>query len=294
MKTLTKIVIIIVFLFAAIGGVMFYAKTRVEPPVATKQANQYVKDLQQIRKDLLTVGSMAQKDSVFELALDRTLTFWKEDRIESSKMDLEMDELLNAYIPFFVKDSYNKFSQSVWHESDHERMLKVIAELGKVTHADNKPALNKSQKDSLSYIRDDVIMKYREAKALCQKTTFKSVREAEKWINQARQYANDTWLKNCTSLVKALNNIKPALAQSHYNFVRKEIDKLSLYREQSEEFYMDKLLPRVRDFINEYDNNATKLYGSKRDVNDLRSRMNNYRKEAESYYLAEKNSQINE
>ena len=262
---------------------MVFAKTRVEPPVAVKQSNQYVKDLQRSREALLTAGTIIQKDSVFEITLDRLLTFSNEGRIKPGEADNETDELLNAYIPFFVKDSYGKFSKSVWYESDHKRMLEVIAELRKVTHTDKKTALNKSQSDSLSQIQK-IISDYRQAKVVSSHTLYNGMQNAKACINQARQYANDPWLSNCTSLVTALRNVKPSIAKSHYRYLAAKVEELSQYRYYSKEFYSDTLVPNVDRIISEYDREASKLYGSRQDVNSLRNKARNYVEAAENYY----------
>ena len=262
---------------------MVFAKTRMEPPVAVKQSNQYMKDLQRSRNVLLAAGTIIQKDSVLEITLDRLLTFSNEGRIKSDEADNETDELLNAYIPFFVKDSYGKFSKNVWYESDHKRMLDVIAGLRKVTHADKKAALNKSQDDSLSQIQK-TISDYRQAKVVSRRTTYNGIENARTCINQARQYANDHWLSNCISLVTALRNVKPSIAKSHYRYVAAKVEELSQYRYYSKEFYSYTLVPNVDRTISEYDREASKLYGSKQDVNTLRNKARNYVEAAENYY----------
>ena len=50
MKVVVKILILVLAVTLAIGGVMVYAKTKVEPPVAPHQTNQYLDDLSQSYK----------------------------------------------------------------------------------------------------------------------------------------------------------------------------------------------------------------------------------------------------
>lgn len=283
MKTLTKIILLAACTLLAIGGVMIYAKTRVEPPIAIKQCNQYATDLQESRKKLLTAGTIIQKDSVLEVTLDRLMTFYNEERINSDEADDETDELLSGYIPFFMEDAYKKFSNNVWYEVDHTRMLETIDGLKEVKYSDKTTALSMDQKDSLSQIQD-IILKYRKAKAVSRHTTFNGIQNAENSINDARYYLNDRWLSNCTSLANALRNVKSSIAASHYRYVLAKIEDLSQYRYYSKDFYFNTLLPNVQGTINEYDDKADKLYGAKQNVSVLRTTMYNYKTSAENYY----------
>jgi predicted RND superfamily exporter protein len=52
MKVTAKIFILVLSIALAIGGVMVYAKTRVEPPVAFQPINQFEKDLNHLYSDL--------------------------------------------------------------------------------------------------------------------------------------------------------------------------------------------------------------------------------------------------
>lgn len=62
------------------------------------------------------------------------------------------------------------------------------------------------------------------------------------------------------------------------------VSKLSQYRSYSKTYYDNTLVPQVDAAVTEYDNKASALYGSKRDVNVLWNRAKSYYNEASLYF----------
>lgn len=283
MKVAVKILILVMAVTLAIGGVMIYAKTKVEPPLAPKQTNQYLNDLSQSNASFSSMSNAEQEDSILLTTLNRTLVFSKENKITNKDADKETDILLGRYSPLFLRRSLALFEKSIWNVEDHKYMQNVIGSLLKVKHSDGTDALKKSTRDSLMMV-ENIINRYNQARALSTHTRFSSVANAQSTISQARQYANDSWLSHCTDLVRALNNVKPSIAESHYNYAYSMVEKLSQYRYFSQSYYDNTLVPQVDAVVTEYDNKASALYGSKRDVNALWNRAKSYYNEASLYY----------
>ena len=283
MKVAIKVLVLVFAVSLAIGGVMIYAKTRVEPPVAPKQTNQFLDDLSISYSKVGESKNYAQEDSTFYMALNKIEIFQKENKISKSDADKEMDKLLVKYCPLFIQRSFDKFKKSIWYESDHKYMLEMANKLKKVRHSDGLSALNKNSLDSISQI-ESIIGRYNKARSISRQTKFTGVSNAQNVISQARQFANDSWLSNCTDLVHALNNVRPSIAESHYHYVCSYVDKLSQYRSYSQAYYENTLVPQVDAVVTEYDNKASALYGTKRDVNSLWSKARSYYNEASEYY----------
>ncbi len=283
MKVTVKIIILAIAMALAIGGVMIYAKTKVEPPVATKSIDQFAKDLDNCYKTFAKENAPSQEDSVFAAAIVKINIYCSEDKMEDKSGDAYIDKLLSRYVPLFLKRSFAKFDQSVWHESDHTYMLSVISDLRNVRYRDNSPALQKRTADSLALI-GHIISEYRQARAVSKITGFSGVSNAQSTISQARRFAHDIYLSHCTDLVSALNNVKPSIAQAHYDYVSDMVEKLSRYRSYSEDYYENTLVPQVDAAVTEYDNKASALYGSKRDVKPLWNKARDYYDSASRYY----------
>jgi len=283
MKVTIKILILVLSVTLAIGGVMIYAKTKVEPPKAPQQSNQYLNDLSNCNDQFDRMISGEQEDSIMFVAWNRINIFTQEGKITETEADDKIDVLLVKYTPLFLKRSLNLFKQSVWNEEDHKYMMGVIIFLRQVKHLDGNVALKSNTRDSLTLV-ENIINNYNQARTLSKNTRFSGVANAQRTISQARQYANDEWLSNCSDLVRALNNVKSSIAESHYNYAASMVEKLSQYRYFSKEYYDETLVPQVDAVVTEYDNKASALYGLKRDVNVLWNRAKAYYNEASLYY----------
>lgn len=283
MKVFVKVLILVLAITLAIGGVMIYAKTKVEPPKAPQKTNQFIDDLTNSISSFDKVGKGNQEDSILSVTCNKIGIFMKEGKITKKEADKEMDALLGRYVPLFIKRSFSLFKQSAWYESDHKYMLGVINTLKQIKQSDGAMALRKEAKDSLSQI-ENIISRYKQARAISRYTSYSGVTNAQNTISQARQFAKDSWLSNCTDLVRALNNVKPSIAESHYNYASSMVSKLSQYRSYSKTYYDNTLVPQVDAAVTEYDNKASALYGSKRDVNVLWNRAKSYYNEASLYF----------
>lgn len=288
MKVAVKIVILILAVTLAIGGVMIYAKTKMDPPQSPRQTNQYMNDLSKCYDSFGKVNNGVQEDSILYVTWNRINIYAQEDKISRKDADNGLDILMEKYTPLFLKRSFALFKQSTWYETDHQYMLRTIKELRKVKHADGSLALKQTTNDSLSQV-ENIINRYNQARVISRHTHFSGVANAQSTISQARQYANDTWLSNCTDLVRALNNVKPSIAESHYIYASSMVEKLSQYRYYSREYYDNTLVPQVDAAVTEYDNKASALYGSKKNVDALWNRAKTYYNEASMYFQGDSN-----
>lgn len=283
MKNKVKVLILVLSIIAAVSGVMIYAKTIVEPPMALKQINQYTTDLSICYSSLVKAGSEVREDSIFDITVDRIKKFEAEGKLTAVDAKSNIECLLGKYTPLFFKHSFGKFQQNTWHDSDHNYMLSVVKSLKSMKHTDNTLAIAKTTLDSLNQV-ERVISNYRQARTLSRRTSFTDVASAQNVINQANKFVNDPWLSKCTELSNALKNIKPSIAQSHYSYVLDQVEKLSQYKYYGQSYYENTLIPLVDATVTEYDNKAATLYGSKHDVNSLWNKARAYYNEAASYY----------
>ncbi len=283
MKTTGKILVLAISFIIAIAAVMVYAKTQVEPPTALKQANQYDADLRSCIAALAQADGYLQEDSIFAVTSDRIGIFAGQEKISETDADRNTDALLSRYVPLFLKRSFGKFLLSSWSDADHDYMLAAIARIRAVRHCDNTVAATRMAQDSLSEIVN-IIGRYRKARALSRHTAFRGIGNAQSVISQARQYAKDPWLSHCTGLVEALSSVRSGIALSHYNYLVGQVLKMAQYRSYSQSYYENSLVPQVDAALTEYENRASALYGSRRNVEDLWSMAKNYYDEALSYY----------
>lgn len=283
MKVTAKIIILVLAISLAIGGVMVYARTKVAPPLATKPIDQFSKCLTDGIALLNNAETANQEDSLFAALTEKTRIYVSERKLNKDNGNADMNQLCSKYVPLFLKRSMEKFSGSTWSDADHTYMLSVVNKLHTLKNFDNSQPLTKQSIDSLALV-ERIISNYRQARQICRHTTFTGTSNAQITISKARQFAKDPYLSHCNDLVNALNGVRPAIAASHYNHVCAMVEKLSQYRYLSQSYYENTLVPQVDAAVTEYENKASALYGSKRDVNTLWNRARSYYSNASEYY----------
>ncbi len=283
MKTILKIGILLVALILAVGGIIIYAKTKVNPPTTPKQIDVYSSDLAQCKISLQNASKKESVDSVFFTIIDRIRIYSQEGKIRDAVTNKELDDAVGIYMPMYLRRCFEKFEQSVWYDSDHARMLVEIADLRKIKHSDNTNVIDNSTQDSLNIIIQ-TINRYKQARRISKSTRFTGVSNAQFVISQARLLANDKYLSNCTDLKNALNSVRSEIAQSHYRYISAQVEKLSQYRYFGQSYYDNTLVPQVDAAVTEYDNKAVALYGKKQNVEPLWARARGYYDQASSYY----------
>ena len=88
MKVTIKILILVLSIALAIGGIMVYAKTRVEPPTAFQPINQFERDLNQETLNLFVKKIL----SIYKLSI--------EFQYLKRKIDLHMQKATNIEINY--------------------------------------------------------------------------------------------------------------------------------------------------------------------------------------------------
>ena len=283
MKTTIKIIILLLAVTCAIGGVMIYAKTKVAPPVIVNQTNQYKQDVNKLVKEEMASEDAKTEDEVFAKAIDRIRIFAQEGKMEASEADQSLDLFVGSYSPRFLKRCFAAFSQSEWKDKTHNYILSQSALIKGLTHSDKTSVIQKSTIDSLN-LAASIISDYRDARRVSRVSTFTGYDNARSSISKARTYANNQYLSNCRTLLYDLNTVKSRLAESCYNQVVAKVDELGNYHRYDKSYYENTLVPQVDQVVTNYDNKAAAIFGSKENVNTLWNRAKDHYNNAMDYY----------
>lgn len=282
MKTFNKIALLIVSIVLAVGGVLIFAKTRVEPPKALKPVDQYAMDLQNEVNKLSTFRNDIRKaDSLFLLTKKKIAIYASENKIDGQERGTYDKQMLVSFVPILVQYAHDKFQQSVWYKSNLDYIEERIAIIKSLPTAfANMPNQHKADINELV----NVLNRYRDARRVSMHRSFHGIAAARRSISLAREYANDRWLRHCADLVHGLNQVRPSIGKSHYYYVQSQVNKLANYRSYSWSYFDNTLVQHVSDQIEVYENNARKLYGSNDDVDQLLSKARYYYQQAKSYH----------
>lgn len=284
MNKSVKILLLVVAVIIAIGGVLLFMKTIVSPPQDLEFKNQYELALNQKIEGFKKVDS-DNLERKFATLTDLAHRFKEESSIDDKFFDQEYTEIIGVYSPKFAQYCFGQFQKSVWDESEHKWMEDRIAQLRKLTIEDGSRKImdNYAESDGRFSIILKTIGKYREAKSLSNRISYSGLGEARSRISKANQYKQDDYLKNNAALMKALNSLPSRLEASHYAALRAKVNTLANYYSYSADSY-DVLSDNVVAALKEYKQNAQSVYGESRSLSDLEADASRYYNAAVEYY----------
>ncbi len=284
MNNSVKILLLVVAVIIAIGGVLLFMKTIVSPPQDLEFKNQYELALNQKIEGFKKVDS-DNLEREFATLTDLAHRFKEESSIDDKFFDQEYTEIIGVYSPKFAQYCFGQFQKSVWDESEHKWMEDRIAQLRKLTIEDGSRKImdNYAESDGRFSIILKTIGKYREAKSLSNRISYSGLGEARSRISKANQYKQDDYLKNNAALMKALNSLPSRLEASHYAALRAKVNTLANYYSYSTDSY-DVLSDNVVAALKEYKQNAQSVYGESRSLSDLEADASRYYNAAVEYY----------
>lgn len=269
-----KIILLVVAILLAIGGVMAYYKTIVSPPGKLVFKNQHVNS---DKKDISLV-----KFAKTDLALDSfyiAITHELDLQLANSFLtNQERNELLELfatqYIPTYVSSCNSKFSKSIWNEGELQKINTRISELKGLTTTENKVVVQGEANASLNEVHN-VIVAYYEAKRAASAGGYNGIQAAKQKIATAKRYASMSPINNCIDLVSRLNSVSVRLEQAHYSYLAGQVERLRPYYNYSQTEY-DNLALSVAEKLDEYKRNAKSTYGRVSDISSLESRAGSY------------------
>lgn len=264
MKQTYKTLLLAVLILAAIGGVLFFVKTRVAPPMAIEAVDQFCEVIEAHTDSLKNAPSCIAMRPVFVELNDKVKRFREEGLLESR--DANNYELnVNAIYAEALSDyGYRLYNAPTWNGATIEQMLEWAEELKAEKlpgGASAVPAGFGAKATELRGIYND----YLGAKSIVSQTYYTTPADIQSKISRSRSYAQNKYLQNNTELAKALSELPARLAKAHYDFIDKQIsDKLDRFRSYSENYYYDNLVADVDSKLAEYKN--AQNYGNDHDA----------------------------
>lgn len=282
MKTVVKILLLVLFSIGAIAGILVFAKTQVAPPSNIKLVDQYALNLKSTCASFDSIKDFNESRVEYSRIDDKLKRFFSEDAIDATvsdeyrkKIDETFGKNLRAY-------GFGLFQKSVWSEDQLNEMLSMLSTLKSDKLSTGETAVSDEFLASADKI-NGVVGAYHAALRLSRNTSYNGVNDASSKIQKAKNYRSSEYLKNNASLVNALDALPGRIAQSHYRHVSSLVSSLGGYYNVSKDYYMNTLIPRADHAINEYKD--AKIYGSsKPSVSELENRAVSLVTAAMSYY----------
>lgn len=220
---------------------------------------------------------------MFDVIVDRASIYKTDSFIDEKAYDNVVANSSEKFSATFVKWAMSKFSQSVWMHGDHVVMTKLINKLRSVTIAQgSKKALESNSLAALTKI-ESIIGEYGNAWKVAKQTSFSDYDDAYSKRKYAESLTTKEYLKNCASLVNALNSLGQKLESSCYYQLKRRVDTLqNLYSFATKSAY-DNESSKVYDLIQEFE--KTKVFGvsTSAHAQSLKNSQDYYDRSAENY-----------
>lgn len=269
-----KIILLVVAILLAVGGVMAYYKTIVSPPGKLVFNNQYINSDKKNISLVKSANTDSAMDSVY-VAITHELDLQLANSFLTNQERDELLELFAAqYVTTYVSFCKSKFSKSVWNEGELQKINSRISELHGLVTTDNKVVIKGESNSSLNEVHN-VIVAYYEAKRAASVGGYNGIQAAKQKIATAKRYASMSPINNCTDLVSRLNSVSDRLEQAHYSYLVGQVERLRPYYNYSQTEY-DNIALSISEKLDEYKNNARSTYGRVSDISSLESRAGSY------------------
>ncbi len=280
MKTSLKVILLFVAIVAVVGSLLFFAKSRLDPPQAAEL------DGEQAAQVRLVIGEIRQG-----LSTDILNQRWFEARhligflddnqlLRPGESDTLKTMLMEKYVPAFVRKCEMQFNLSVWDDGDLNKMRSRIKLLRK--EADSKGHSVIGLRPSLSGQLDrigGVLGKYDQARDLVGRSEYSSLSKSKERIRMAQQLKADTYLRNNSSLRSELDSVPIRLVKSHYDYLQRSVEALANPGTSWEAF--QERYDAVGREVSLFADSARSVYGHYISVSDLRSEMRGYYHDAD-------------
>ena len=283
MKTPVKILILFVAVVVAVGGVLLYMKIIMAPPIEMGTKNQYTEYLGSLTQNLKdsAVNDMEQRFQRFSDMNDR-LT--REELITVEEGQKSYNDFILVYAPKFSDWGINLFRQPEWNGSQLNWMVGRINDLNSIKTGRNESLIAKEAPDTkIEFDKiKNIVGKYHDAVALAS-SKYSSLADSKNKIDRSREFLNDEYLKNNTSLRSSLSALPQKLEAGHYASLRSQVGSLGNFERYSRNEY-DKHSDKVVQSIKEYQANANSVYGRSSDINGLISQASTLMLKAQEFF----------
>lgn len=243
----------------AVVGILSFQKTIAQPPAGLDMPDQFVPS---VEEDISEISDADGFDTLY-VSITTSIKFLSDNELITPEKSKELtSKLYAAYVPVFCERSKRYFRQSDWSESELNR---ILLHSNCLTNTDKKQGLGLSteMKEDLGTLRN-VVRDYYAAVRAASVGSFRSLEHSKSKINAAKDALKKEYIPNCTWLKTKLENVPKVLSDKHYDYIERQVDELSSYRQLSPKEFTSRH-DDVISQINEYDSSQAKeIYGALR------------------------------
>ncbi|KAA6345149.1 hypothetical protein EZS27_007263 [termite gut metagenome] len=277
MKTTIKILLIVISIIVSVGAILYYIDTVMRPPQTVEYQNQFLNELVWRIDEIPEKGNtINSSDYLYKKIRHKVQLYYNMKYITENEKDRMLEIFMAEYIPVFLNQSFALFRRSTWNENDHVFMTSRIKEIKSIVvkrNGNSQPLIESKSSASIQMLEvDNVIDSYNEAKKIMSQTSFNGINTVNNKIKRARELREMEYLSNCTNIVNGLKDLPSKIHNSHYTFLEGLNNQLTNWYNYSFDDYQEKF-KYIDKQVTEYEENANKLYGSKKNLESLKNKL---------------------
>lgn len=275
MKNTVKILILAISFAGVSTLILIFLNTILKPPTKVKYTNQFLPQIES-----LTQGLDGKSETTLNKLNDKYFTFaelikmYEENSLlDGSEMSLVTTEFVSAYDPVYAGECLAYFSHMRWDEGildDMTARLEQLKELSPDVYNNNQKLNTVSQ----------VLKDYRDAMKLTTKK-WKNLEESTENRALTKKYETEPYLHNNKYLCNLMEEALQRQGEQHYKHLKSLVRTLDCYMDDGTNITeYNHISSEVRKELDEYEENANKVYGEIEDVAPLRKDVSDYKQMA--------------
>lgn len=265
-----KVLILSTVILLVLGALLYFVKTRLDPPFSIMPERQYEEKAQSYIDEINPKAPINELNTQFYKAAHIINYMGDSLLLEGNVSDKLKEDLCEKYVPAYTNKCLEYFkSHTTWDSTEINNIRKQVGNVKLLLDSrgnrvvDNGSALN----DKLDGVFN-VTQRNAEALGIIKKYKFQDMASSEKIMERVRTYQNDDYLKYNTSLCDSLGTIGKKLEKAHFRSLKERVLELYNYENYSRDSFEKKYNKIISD-IDDYRKKAQNVYGTSHDQYDI-------------------------
>lgn len=264
MRTFLKIALLLAAVFLVAGSLLYFAKTRLEPPTPLEEGNLHEKRAWAYVESIEGLTNPTTLNKRF-FAARQLVGFLGENQLVSTEVADQLTVgMAERYVLAYADHCVQRLASSDWDDQDIKEVAKQVAAVRDLKTADGKAAINKASRTTGRKFDDieDMVCIYDSAIVLAKGGRYTGWQNAKKRMKRADRFARNPFLSHNHYLVERLDSFKMRVEKSHYNHLVDIVDELKAYTSKNKEEF-DSIYGIFDRELAHYADSAAIVYGNR-------------------------------
>jgi hypothetical protein len=287
MKAALKIILLLLVIAVVAGSMLYYAMTRLEPPMPIDAGNPHANKAWAYVE---SVGESRNKTTLNQRFFStRQLVGFLADNhlVDDEEADRMRVALMEHYTPTYANYCLDHLANNSWKDADIKEFAKQMNVAKGVLTSDGKPALNQTSgaAERLEEL-NLVVATYDSAVVLAKGKIYQSWPNTKRRMARAKRFLNNKYLSGNQQLVEDLDSFRIRVMTAHYDFLERQVERFdNLNLDYTDQATYDSLYHNIKHKLDIFSDSAAYVYGHRPEsVGQLKTKLQNNKTNATIYY----------